>query len=152
LGGQHGLTQCWRQCAKEDGTCSFDGTKNVAYGANDRFFYKTATGSIGCNNSTFGDDPIRYVVKACYITQCDGADGADGVAGGTAAWWQYLPEGYTICAQEDRWCNFSGTKDVAYGATGRFIYKTATDLIRCNNSTFGGDPIPYTVKACYIIN
>ena len=30
-----------------------------------------------------------------------------------------------------------------------FAYRTATNTINCNNSTFG-DPIPGTVKACYI--
>ncbi|MFO1432005.1 MAG: hypothetical protein U1F76_17995 [Candidatus Competibacteraceae bacterium] len=82
-------------------------------------------------------------------TQCKGADGADGVGGGKATWWQYLPEGYASCAQENGTCRFSGTKEVAFGANGRFIYKTATDSINCNDNTFG-DPIFGTVKACYI--
>ncbi len=81
--------------------------------------------------------------------QCKGADGADGVAGGTDMWWQYLPEGYVFCAQENGICGFSGTKDVAYGANGRFAYKTVTNSIPCNNNIFG-DPIFGTFKACYI--
>src|SRR5258706_16345383 len=44
---------------------SFSGTASVAYGANGAFNYKTATGSIACNNATFGD-PIFGTVKACY--------------------------------------------------------------------------------------
>jgi hypothetical protein len=53
------------QCASENGTCSFSGTRSVAYGAAGTFSYRTATGSIACNNATF-TDPIPGVVKACY--------------------------------------------------------------------------------------
>jgi secreted trypsin-like serine protease len=113
-------------CASENQSCSFSGTKNVAYGANGKFNYKTATNGIACNNTTFGD-PIVGVVKACYIG----------------------PESYSHCATENGRCNFSGTKNVAYGANGKFSYKTATNGIACNNTTFG-DPIVGVVKACYI--
>jgi hypothetical protein len=60
---------CYRKlathCANENGTCSFGGTQSVAYGANGSFSYRIATGSIACNNATFGD-PIPGVVKSCY--------------------------------------------------------------------------------------
>jgi hypothetical protein len=59
------------------------------------------------------------------------------------------PEGYAFCAAENGTCSFSGTKNVAYGANGKFAYKTATNGIACNNVTFG-DPIAGTVKACYM--
>ena len=52
-------------CADENGTCTFSGTKLVAYGLNCFYNYLSATGSIGCNNATFGD-PIYGVVKKCY--------------------------------------------------------------------------------------
>lgn len=59
------------------------------------------------------------------------------------------PSGYTFCANENQRCNFSGTKDVAYGANGSFNYKyNISDGIDCNNSTFG-DPISGVGKACY---
>jgi PKD repeat protein len=57
--------------------------------------------------------------------------------------------GYTFCANEYQRCSFSGAKDVAYGADGRFTYKTnITDGIDCTNAVFG-DPIPGVYKACY---
>jgi hypothetical protein len=59
------------------------------------------------------------------------------------------PAGYTYCAAENGTCSFSGTKNVGYGANGKFYYKTAANSVSCNNSVFG-DPIPGTVKACYI--
>jgi subtilisin family serine protease len=59
------------------------------------------------------------------------------------------PAGYTWCATENGQCSLSGTSDVAYGASGRFNYKTGlSGTIACNNATFG-DPIYGTVKACY---
>jgi hypothetical protein len=56
----------------------------------------------------------------------------------------------TYCADEGGRCNFSGTKEVAYGAEGRFTTKTATNGINCNNSAFG-DPNPGVTKSCYIV-
>jgi hypothetical protein len=58
-----GLTSC----ASENGTCSIPAGKSatVFYGANNRFFSKQAvTGSVACNNATFGD-PISGTRKAC---------------------------------------------------------------------------------------
>ncbi len=55
----------WTQCASENGTCSFSGTKSVGYGANGAFFYRVATTSIACSNATFGD-PISGTAKSCY--------------------------------------------------------------------------------------
>jgi len=128
-GGPSGYTLC----ANENGTCSFSGTASVAYGANGAFNYKTATGSIACNNATFGD-PIPGTAKACYYQSTGGTPGG--------------PSGYTLCANENGTCSFSGTANVAYGANGAFNYKAATSSIACNNATFG-DPIPGTAKACY---
>ncbi len=52
-------------CAPENGTCSFSGTANVAFGANGSFNYGTFTNSTACNDSVFGD-PAYGVVKACF--------------------------------------------------------------------------------------
>jgi hypothetical protein len=55
-------------CATEGQTCSFTGTRVIAFGANGNFFYKTATTSIACTNVAFGGDPATGSVKACYLT------------------------------------------------------------------------------------
>jgi galactan endo-beta-1,3-galactanase len=57
--------------------------------------------------------------------------------------------GYAFCANERETCVFSGTRDVVYGADGKFDHQTATDSINCDNETFG-DPIRGTRKACYV--
>ena len=57
--------QSWEYCANENGTCSFSGTKTVRYGRNGKYYYKDATGSIGCSNGVFGD-PLGGTVKQCH--------------------------------------------------------------------------------------
>ena len=54
----------WTACANEGGTCSFSGTSEVRYGANNSFVSRVFTGSAACSNATFGD-PLPNVVKAC---------------------------------------------------------------------------------------
>ena len=62
------------------------------------------------------------------------------------------PSGYDFCSWENQRCNFSGVKDVAYGASGQFAYRYAlSGGIDCNNATFG-DPINSVVKACFTKN
>jgi glucose/arabinose dehydrogenase len=114
-------------CANEGATCSFSGAREVRYGANGRYFYRSGTGSLPCNNATFGD-PIAGTVKQCAH--------------------RAVPTGFTLCSNENATCNFSGaTREVRYGASGRFAYYSFTNGVTCNNATFG-DPIAGTVKQC----
>ncbi len=53
----------YTKCAKEGETCSFSGTRSVAYGKSDQFVYATLTGPITCDRSLFpsiGVDDPRY--------------------------------------------------------------------------------------------
>lgn len=53
-------------CAVEGQVCSISGTAQVVYGANSTWSApRPATGSIPCDNTTFGDT-VPTVVKACY--------------------------------------------------------------------------------------
>ena len=56
----------WVLCANEHATCSFAGTKEVRYGENGKYNYRTLTGGTICENSVFGD-PVYGTVKKCYI-------------------------------------------------------------------------------------
>ncbi|WP_432741264.1 right-handed parallel beta-helix repeat-containing protein [Methylobacter sp. G7] len=150
LYGTNGAPSGYTWCADESGTCSLVGTVDVAYGANGSFYYKYGqTGSIGCNNGTFGD-PINDVAKSCYVSASSSTAKAPlpspvpeyGTAG--------APSGYTWCADEAGRCSLVGTVDVAYGANGSFYYKYGQKGgIGCNNRTFG-DPISGVVKSCYV--
>jgi len=54
----------WKQCAVEGGVCSFSGTRQVRYGANGAYAYRSASASIACSNSVFGD-PAYGTLKSC---------------------------------------------------------------------------------------
>jgi hypothetical protein len=58
--------QTYQHCADEWYTCSFSGTHTVRFGANGKYNYKTATGSIVCKVEVFGD-PIPNIYKACDV-------------------------------------------------------------------------------------
>ena len=60
-----------------------------------------------------------------------------------------VPSGYSKCAEEGERCNFSGSKQVYYGANSCYKVKSFTDGVDCNNNNFE-DPVPGTHKACYI--
>ena len=56
----------WTTCAAENGTCSFSGTHEVAFGVDDRYYFGSFTGSTPCTDAVFGD-PAYGSVKACYV-------------------------------------------------------------------------------------
>jgi galactose oxidase len=121
----------WIQCAVEDGTCTFSGARDVRYGANGVYAYRSATGSIACSNAVFGD-PVFGADKAC--------DYADGDTTPPAPGW-------TRCALEDGVCSFSGTREVRYGIEGMYAYVLASAATPCTNAVFG-DPAYGVGKAC----
>jgi len=46
------------------------------------------------------------------------------------------PSGYTKCAKDGETCSFSGTRSVAYGKSGTFVYANLTGPITCSASLF----------------
>lgn len=52
-------------CSGENGTCSFTGILQVAYGANSSWKFMTAKDGTPCTNAVFGD-PIVGTAKNCY--------------------------------------------------------------------------------------
>ena len=67
------LKQCaigpagFNYCAGQGSQCSFTGTKVVAYGARNSFYYKPFTNGVTCDVGPFGGDPLVNVGKACYV-------------------------------------------------------------------------------------
>jgi len=55
------------------------------------------------------------------------------------------------CAQENRFCPFSGTKMVRYGINGKYAFKTLSSAsgVTCSNSVFG-DPNYGVKKECFL--
>ncbi|HEV3170681.1 MAG TPA: chitinase [Actinocrinis sp.] len=56
----------WTSCSAENGSCSFSGTHEVAYGANGQYFYGSFTDGTSCSNAVFGD-PAFGTAKTCYV-------------------------------------------------------------------------------------
>ncbi len=122
----------YTKCANEDGTCTFSGSRQVAYGAGGSFAYRIKTSSTPCTSDAFGGDSDPGMVKGCYVAPTGG------------------PSGYTQCAAEGATCAVPGqAAQVAYGANGSFTYKVLSGSVACSNATFG-DPAANTVKNCYL--
>jgi hypothetical protein len=121
-------TSGWVYCAPENGVCSFSGTRQVRYGANNIYAYQSASDSIICSNAVFGD-PVFGVVKSCSYAETT------------------TEPAWIRCSTENGVCSFTGTHQVRYGANNVYAYKLATGSIDCNNTVFG-DPIFGVVKEC----
>ncbi len=127
------LPGTWTRCAAENGSCAVTANSVIAYGANGRFNYRSATSATACSNAVF-TDPAPGVVKWCY---------AQPAPAGSAPWQQ--------CAAENATCAFSGVMTVAYGANGAYSYATlGGGGTACMNAVFT-DPAVGTAKACYLI-
>jgi hypothetical protein len=123
-------------CGTENATCSFSGTKLVRYGVGARHFYKLATNGIACTYTAFGGDPAPYEYKQCLYANLAS-----------------LADGWKLCAGEGGQCYTPYNQTLAYGANGSYVYKTssAASYNTCNATTFGGDPVPGGMKACYMV-
>ena len=58
-----------------------------------------------------------------------------------------IAQNWTRCASEGGVCNFSGMRQVRYGANNSYAVMTATGNISCSNDVFG-DPMYGVVKTC----
>jgi len=130
----------WTQCASEGSACSFSGTRQVRYGANNSYATLTATTSIACTNAVFGD-PMPNVVKTCQYA----SDSSTPVPAPTPT--PAPAETWTACGNEGATCTFPGTREVRYGANGVYASKIVAGATACTNAVFG-DPIPNVFKAC----
>ena len=57
-------TTSWTNCANEWASCTIPGTRQVRYGANNKYVYKTFSTAVQCRNEVFGD-PAPGVPKKC---------------------------------------------------------------------------------------
>jgi hypothetical protein len=140
----------WIACAVENGTCSFSGTRQVRYGANGTYAYKSATGSISCSNAVFGD-PVYGVAKSCSYADTTTSTTTTTAPTTTTTTTAPTTQTWTRCATENGTCSFSGTHQVRYGANNIFSYKSATGAIACSNGEFG-DPVYGVQKYCDYLN
>ncbi|WP_129641047.1 pectate lyase [Peristeroidobacter agariperforans] len=61
------------------------------------------------------------------------------------------PEGYVTICRTPETCSVSASTNVAFGASGQFVYKVLNGTFTCTVATFGSDPIPEkSVKECSV--
>jgi pectate lyase len=61
------------------------------------------------------------------------------------------PDGFKTICKVDQVCTVDANTNVAFGASGQFVYKVLSGSFVCNVDTFGTDPIPRKqVKECSI--
>jgi len=116
----------WTTCAQEHGTCNLNGTTVIRFGNPGTYNYMETSGSVGCNDQTFGDPEVGTV------KHCDEYNS-------TYTW--------VNCAQEHGTCTINGTAIVRFGMNGKYFYQSVTNSIGCNDNVFG-DPDVGVVKAC----
>ncbi len=56
---------------------------------------------------------------------------------------------WKFCAKENGYCRFEGRRDVQYGAGSKWLTKTFTGGVKCDNNTFG-DPLQGKEKSCRV--
>ncbi len=143
----------WRDCAAEGQICSVRGPSTVRFGADGEYRYRNVDGPVPCNNSVFGD-PIRGEHKRCAYRFGHNQSPDDRHPGdwnnnnwsGNNAWNE---RGWEFCAREGRICNFRGTREVRFGAAGRYAVRTVTGGTECSVRVFG-DPNPRIQKTCEV--
>ena len=123
-------------CAADTGSFNLLNASDVAYGSHGNFRYlHNKTGSVSFNTSTFGDPNIG-VLKGGFYKRRPFATAPVG------------PAGYTWCSTENGSFTLPGICDVAYGANGKFVYKSGQSrTVTFNNSTYGPDPIGGVAKS-----
>jgi pectate lyase C len=61
------------------------------------------------------------------------------------------PDGYVTICKIGQTCSVTKSTNVAFGASGKFVYKVLNGSFSCSVATFGSDPIPSkSVKECSI--
>lgn len=125
----------WQFCASQDEICRFEGQATVRYGADGKYAYKVARNRIICDHLEFGD-PAFGRPKRCEFSPGVVPLPADTAQGG------WVP-----CASEGETCSFPGPARVRYGTDNRYVYRNATNAIRCSVTLFG-DPAYGSHKTC----
>ena len=120
----------------------------VAFGARDdstKWTYKyLGAGTYTCSTSVMGGDPDYGVPKACYFANLRRVVNEEYGS-------NTCPSGQ-VCIS-----NLIGSTSkpatYAFGANGKFTFKTFTDSTyrKCSTTTFGSDPISGVSKACYAV-
>ncbi|ODS23278.1 hypothetical protein AB835_09665 [Candidatus Endobugula sertula] len=168
----------WIFCSEEFFECKVPVPALIRYGIEGQYFFKRATNTITCNNSTFGN-PVN-VRKHCDYLLSDTADfDSDGVVDSIDLYPANIAESqdtdgdglgdnsdpfpadinngqdrgsqWVHCANEWFECQISDYVLVRYGVDEQYNYRWMSESFTCNNATFGNPANAY--KRCdYLIS
>ena len=129
----------WVSCAKEGGTCRFDGLRRVGFGVGQKWMYRSFENVAACNAAAFGGDPAPNARKTCRFIVAPDPIG-------------YLPASphWAECAKEGQVCRLDGKRKVVFGTGSTWVVETFVKDIECTTGVFG-DPAPGKVKACRVL-
>ena len=142
----------WKVCAAEGGTCNFSGTRQVRYGIEGKYAYKSLTGPVGCDNGTFGD-PAYGSTKSCAYAETATTSTTPAptpTPTPTSPTPTTTTSGWVNCASEGGTCYFSGSAQVRYGIEGKYAYQTLTGPVSCSNGVFGDPAYGYAKSCAYV--
>jgi len=118
----------YARVASEKGTLTGLSNSAVAFGANGKYVYTVASGSMPCTVAAFGSDPVQDVVKSCYQL--------------SMPFLANEPSTYNV--------PFDGTFLVRYGSGLNGLFQAGSrKTAPCTNATFGGDPHLDVSKRCW---
>ncbi len=136
------------------------------YGSGSYFPQKSVTSAVAAGaipsamiNSTTDDVVINSCLEKLFIyprgispskgggtTACDNPTS---VMGKSTNQTTNIPNDFNSCANENGTCNFTGTRELAYGTNKKWTSRIVTDGASCTNAILG-DPAPNEAKKCYI--
>lgn len=138
----------WKMCAAEREICRVSDTTIVRFGQGNDFNYREVDKEIDCITQVFGD-PAPGVMKRCEANTVPPKrmvarrPNPDEIPPLDDDLW-------ADCAREGQACNFRGGEHVRYGANGTFKVLFTTNGLRCDETSFGGDPMRGVPKRCSI--
>ncbi len=141
--------QSWTRCAAEGvpapgNVCKVPGTRVVRYGIPGAYRTKVVTGSVVCEDASFGAGPTQYQ-NFCDFGDADATPLTPAPTPAptpttppppatTVTWTRCAAEG--VGAPGDV-CTFAGTREVRYGIPGAYTVKVASGSIECSDGAFG---------------
>lgn len=138
----------WVLCAAERETCQVSATTTVRFGQGNTFNYREVDKDAFCTPHAFGD-PAPGVLKRCEANTVP----LDRMLARRLNPNEIPPLNdrlWVDCAREGQTCKFRGGEHVRYGANGVFKVLHATNGLRCDEASFGGDPVRGVPKRCSI--
>lgn len=141
----------WLPCGSEGQTCVVSSPSTVRFGADGRYAYRNVNGPVYCHDSVFGD-PAYGERKQCayrfgHNQSPDDRHPGEWSGGGWSGGNAHNESGWNFCAREKGYCDFRGTREVRFGANGRFAVRTVSGGTDCSVQVFG-DPNPGVKKTC----